>query len=130
MLNPPSPLPRSRSKRAHMLTVWAPPVAWAVLIFVFSSLPGSTIPSPFFSADKVFHLGVYAVLGYLVAGALDYHGWTRRTLVLLALLLCLLYGVSDEIHQTFVPDRTPSIIDVAADTVGSFIGIVIRARKR
>ena len=130
MLNPPSPSPRSRSKRAHMLTAWFPPLAWAVLIFIFSSLPGSTIPSPFFSADKVFHLGVYAVLGYLVARALGYYGRARRFVMVLSVLICFLYGVSDEFHQSFVPDRTPSFMDVAADTVGSCIGIVIRTRKR
>jgi VanZ family protein len=47
-----------------------------------------------------------------------------------ALLLCLLYGMSDEFHQSFVPDRTPSVLDVAADTIGACIGIVIRTRKR
>jgi len=130
MMKTPYSSPRSRSKRPYLLNVWAPPVAWAVLIFFLSSLPGSSVPSPFFSADKVFHLGVYAVLGYLVARSLGYHGWTRRALVMLALLLCLLYGASDEIHQAFVPDRTPSFLDVAADVAGSFMGIVIRARKR
>jgi VanZ family protein len=98
------------------------------LIFYLSSLPGSAIPSPFFSADKVFHLGAYALLGYLVARA--YYGRTGRVMLMPALLLCLLYGISDELHQSFVPDRTPSVLDVAADTVGACIGIVIRTRKR
>lgn len=130
MLNPPSLPPLSRPERAHILTAWVPPAAWAVLIFILSSLPGSTIPSPFFSADKVFHLGVYAVLGYLVARALDCYGLAGRVIMVLSVLICFLYGVSDEFHQSFVPDRTPSFMDVAADTVGSCIGIVIRTRKR
>jgi VanZ family protein len=130
MLNAPPLLSRGRLKRAQSLTVWIAPAAWAALIFYLSSLPGSTVPSPFFAADKIFHLVIYAVLGYLVARALVCHGWKRRALVMLALLLCLLYGASDEMHQSFVPDRTPSFMDLAADAVGSFIGIVIRARKR
>ncbi len=130
MLNVPSSPPRSRPERAHLLRAWAPPIIWAALIFFLSSLPGSTIPSPFFSADKVFHLGAYAVLGYLVARALVRHGWSGRALVMLSLLLCLLYGVSDEFHQSFVPDRAPSVMDVAADILGVCIGIVICTRKR
>jgi VanZ family protein len=130
MLNTPSPSPRSRSKRAQTLTAWVPPVAWAVLIFIFSSLPGSTIPSPFFSADKVFHLGVYAVLGYLVARALGYYRRARRFVMVLSAIICFLYALSDEFHQSFVPDRTPSFMDVTADTVGSLIGFFICSRKR
>lgn len=70
------------------------------------------------------------MLGYLVARALAYYGRTGRVMLMPALLLCLLYGMSDEFHQSFVPDRTPSVLDVAADTVGACIGIVIRTRKR
>jgi VanZ family protein len=130
MLNPPSPSPRRHAGPTRMLSAWLPPVAWAGMIFYLSSLPGSAIPSPFFSADKVFHLGAYALLGYLVARALAYYGRTGRVMLMPALLLCLAYGISDEFHQSFVPDRTPSVLDVAADTIGACIGIVIRTRKR
>jgi VanZ family protein len=130
MLNAPSPSPRRHDGRTRLLGAWLPPIAWAALIFYLSSLPGSAIPSPFFSADKIFHLGAYAVLGYLVARALAYYGRTGRVMLMPALLLCLLYGMSDEFHQSFVPDRTPSVLDVAADTIGACIGIVIRTRKR
>ncbi len=130
MLNTPSPPSPGRLKRAQGLTVWIAPAAWAALIFYLSSLPGSTLPSPFFAADKIFHLGIYAVLGYLVATALTCYGWERGLLMALSVLICLLYGVSDEIHQSFVPDRTPSFMDVAADTVGACTGIIIRTRKR
>lgn len=129
MLNSPSPV-GGRSKPAQALAVWAPAIVWAVLIYYLSSLPGSTIPSPFFSADKVFHLGVYAVLGYLVARALGYYGRTRRFVMVLSAIICFLYALSDEFHQSFVPDRTPSFMDVTADTVGSLIGFFISTRKR
>ena len=131
MLNAPSPSPLGgRSQRAQTLTLWVPPVVWAGLIFYLSSLPGSTLPSPFFTADKLFHLGVYAMLGFLVARALGYYGWARRFVMVLSVLICFLYALSDEFHQSFVPDRTSSFMDVAADTVGACIGIVIRTRKR
>ena len=131
MLNAPSPSPLGgRSQRAQTLTLWVPPVVWAGLIFYLSSLPGSTLPSPFFTADKLFHLGVYAVLGFLVARALGYYGRARRFVMVLSVLICFLYALSDEFHQSFVPDRTPSFMDVTADTVGSLIGFFISTRKR
>jgi len=113
-----------------MLTLWVPAVVWAALIYYLSSLPGSTFPSPFAYADKVFHLGMYAVLGYLVARALGCSGRAGRVIMMLALLLCLIYGVSDEIHQSFIPDRVPSVTDIVADVFGSVLGIRIYTRKR
>ena len=118
-------------QRAQVLVLWLPPFIWAALIFFLSSLPGSAFPSsPFFSADKVIHLGIYAVLGYLVGRALGCYGHPRRVLTVLACCICILYGVSDEFHQSFVPDRSPSLTDIAADIVGSFLGIVTHTRKR
>jgi VanZ family protein len=44
------------------------------------------------------------------------------TRILLAAALGTLYGVSDEIHQHFVPPRTPDILDVVADSIGACLG--------
>ena len=131
MLNIPSPPPVRRSQRAQVIAVWLPPLISAALIFYASSLPGSVFPSsPFYSADKVLHLGAYTMLGYLVARALGYHGHAGRTLVVLACSLCFLYGVSDEVHQAFVPGRNPSFMDLGADVLGSSLGTFTYTRKR
>ena len=44
---------------------------------------------------------------------------------LISLLVGLIYAVSDEIHQSFIPGRTASIRDVCIDTSGVFLGIII-----
>ena len=98
--------------------------AWAFLIFVLSSIPGASFPaSKLFSYDKLLHSGVYAVLGAFCFLAL------RRTLshrpsvlVLIAGALCTLYGVTDEVHQMFVPGRSPDVRDVMADSFGGLVG--------
>ena len=92
---------------------WTPAVLWAGVIFWLSSrptLPGPDVPH----LDKAAHFGAYAVLGALLAFATD-----RRGLPLaLAAALGVLYGALDEVHQMYVPGRSPDPLDWAADTAG------------
>jgi len=106
-------------------TAWAPVVAWGLVIFGLSSIPGTEIPDVGFSwADKVAHVCVYGVLG-----ALFHRGWRRSlsrpagaALVAIAALSALAYGITDEIHQMFVPNRSSELLDLAADLVGGLLG--------
>ena len=43
----------------------------------------------------------------------------------LAFLICVLYAISDEIHQLFVPGRAGQVRDVLIDSSGSFLGIFL-----
>jgi VanZ family protein len=109
---------------------WALVAAWALLIFVLSSIPGTAFPpAPLFPGiDKVAHAGIYAVLGALACVAVR-TTWTIRgpSSVLLASVLALSYGVTDELHQRFVPGRSPDVYDVAADGLGALVGAVAAA---
>jgi len=82
---------------------------------------------PFPHFDKIFHIGEYIPFGILGIRMLGhrYHDRDRLFLIKAAVLLGLVYGFSDEFHQFFVKGRTASILDVFADTVGSFIGAII-----
>lgn len=44
---------------------------------------------------------------------------------IVGLIIIILYGVSDEIHQHFVPGRDASILDVMADIVGGSFGMLV-----
>jgi VanZ family protein len=110
------------------LSGWLPPAAWAGFIFYLSSR--SRLPGPDVDGfDKVEHFGAYAVLGWLLVRAAD------RSLLPLALGLALgvLYGASDEIHQMFVPGRSPDVRDWVADAAGvaaaTFVYTRLRARR-
>ncbi len=113
----------------------APAILWAMVIFGVSSIPDVSLPGMGFDlSDKLAHAAVYAVLGFLLARAfvhqhrlplwrLHYH---RATL-----WSGFLYGISDELHQAFVPGRTPDITDVLADLVGVWIGwLIFSSRHR
>lgn len=109
---------------------WLGAVLWALFLYLQSS---SSSAGSFLSvfpdgADKVAHAGAYAMLGALLTLATG-RAW-------LGVLLALAFGVSDEIHQSFVPDRASEVLDVVADGLGALVGASVvaflsrRARRR
>ena len=105
---------------------WLPLLLYCLLIFIQSSYPATQSLPSIPHMDKLAHAGAYALLGFL------FHRVFQRTriqknavmLMVLSVLASSLYGISDEIHQYFVPSRMADIADVAANTVGSFMGAV------
>lgn len=107
---------------------WLPVVLWAVFIFSVSSIPGAGIPDIFAYQDILFHIFEYALLGLLLRRALknSRSGFSGNAAGLFLVLLAgLLYAVSDELHQSFVPGRESSLFDVLADGLGIVLGAVI-----
>jgi VanZ family protein len=96
------------------------------LIFYFSSLPDPGGP-PGGISDKTAHFLIYGALGASMIRALAGGRSAAMTLptILAAMALSTLYGVSDEIHQYFVPPRTPEILDIAADAAGACAGVIL-----
>ena len=94
----------------------------AVLFAASSASDTSAVP-PVFS-DTFLHVGTYAALGLAVFRAFADARLERMTpsRALAAVLFCILYGVSDEFHQSFVPGRTPDVRDLVADGVGAALG--------
>lgn len=73
--------------------------------------------------DKVIHLGLYGVLGALLARARVRSGVTWHHAVFV--LLGALYGITDELHQAFVPGRSVSMFDWFADVTGVLLGYTV-----
>jgi len=74
---------------------------------------------------KTAHFTIYLILGTLTILLLREYDIENRKRLILAILICLLYATSDEIHQLFIPGRSGEIKDVLIDTSGSMIGIII-----
>lgn len=112
---------------------WAPVAAYAALIFYGSaqSHPDEDLPSFIMEfSDKMLHGIEYAGLGALCYRAFRWgtnDSWARQA-ALLALLATSLYGISDEVHQWFVPFRESSWQDWLADTIGAAVGVAAIAR--
>jgi VanZ family protein len=105
---------------------WGPVLLVMGLIFYFSSLPDPGGP-PGGISDKTAHFLIYGALGASMIRALAGGRSAAMTLptILAAMALSTLYGVSDEIHQYFVPPRTPEILDIAADAAGACAGVIL-----
>jgi len=106
-----------------LLSLWAPVVFVMGLIFTASSLSDPGAP-PGGLSDKSAHIIAYAALGATLVRALGQGRSAAVTprRVLIAALLATLYGMSDELHQWFVPGRNAEWLDVAADALGGVIG--------
>lgn len=90
------------------------------MIFLFSSFP-PPIKIPSFSfADKLAHLLAYGLLASLIYFALEKSRVNFHP-IFIPFLVAFLYGVSDEIHQYFVPGRNADVFDALANALGGFI---------
>lgn len=74
---------------------------------------------------KNAHFLYYLVLGILAISALRINGVRSYRGILLALLICILYAISDEVHQIFVPGRSGEVRDVIIDSSGAGTGILV-----
>lgn len=93
---------------------------WAALIFWLSSHSSSDVELgwlDFPGFDKIVHGVVFGILAALCAQALEPLGEVRSLVI--AVAIASAYGVSDELHQTFVEGRSPDVLDWVADTVGA-----------
>ena len=117
------------SSAAQFLRYQFPAVAWALLIFVSSSIP-SLLPVfpkgiPY---DKLTHFAVFFIFAWLVYRGLSHQ--KRFPLLgkhakLFTVVIGVGYGVFDEVHQLFVRGRSSDLLDVTADAAGVVAFVVI-----
>jgi VanZ family protein len=115
------------AKLKKVIGLWGPVLIQAGLIFYFSSQPsGSPVLERFPLAAGAGHYGGYGLLALLLyralAGSLKF--WAAGAAGK-ALLLALLYGASDELHQYFVPGRQASPADLLVDGAGAASALLL-----
>ena len=126
---------------------WGPPVCWMFLIFGGSADAGSVahtsrIIDPIctwlwpnitfaqlelvhFIARKAAHMTEYALLALLLLRALSIDRGDARRWISSAWVLSVAYAASDEFHQSFVPGRNASVVDVLIDSAGAALGLLL-----
>ncbi|MDD5193874.1 MAG: VanZ family protein [Candidatus Nanoarchaeia archaeon] len=97
---------------------WLITILLALFIFYMSSrtfppgIPGISIGS------YVYHFGIYFVFGFFLFISITKGKLDKKYLVFIAILAAIGYGISDEIHQFFVPSRYCCYEDVLTDAIG------------
>lgn len=114
----------SQMRLRPLTLTWGPVVAWCLVIFAFSAVPslGTGLGGWDLLLRKLAHVAEYTVLSLLLVRA------TRRPP--LAFSLGLTYAVSDELHQSFVRGREGRPRDVAIDSIGLVLGLLIARGSR
>ena len=110
-----------------ILSYWFPVFIYCLMIFMQSSYPSPESVPDWPYIDKLLHIAVYALLGALFLRAFKtlriQHN--LKLVMILSILLSSLYGISDEIHQHFVPFRNADFMDALADIIGSVGGVYV-----
>jgi VanZ family protein len=104
---------------ARRASGWLPVLVWAAVIFTLSSIPN--LGTGLGVWDTILRKGAHT-LEYAILGALLLRALGREAPAFLA---GVAYAVTDEIHQHFVAGRHASPIDVAIDSCGVLLGVVV-----
>lgn len=135
------------SRTRRIASLWLPVLGWMILIFIASAdvesgYRGSRILGPIIRwfapeispealrqtvlfARKLVHFVTFAVLAALLYRALASEHPHASSLRLAGVVwgLTVLYAISDEVHQSFVPPRVGSPWDVAIDSIGAAFAV-------
>ena len=140
------------SKSASTSSRWLALLVWILVIFLFSTdnfsgpkTSGVIVPLlhwlfPALSQEgldlghsisrKMGHVLEFFVLGVLTWRAFRTNQRYGPSLWVFSALLVLVVAVGDEWHQSFVPSRTSSIVDVGYDFLGGMMALLMLSRLR
>lgn len=104
-----------------IVNIYLPPISYACLIFFLSSRSFDSVNvQP--GMDKVAHLILYTGFGYVVLRAFRKAGRQRMAGVW-TVLIVMFYGMTDELHQYFVPGRQFEMFDLIFDSLGGCLAL-------
>ena len=143
----------SQSVSRHDLIVnRAAVLIWMIVIFIFStdsfsSARTTPIIAPFLSSlfpslteahieniglllRKLGHWSEYFILAVLLMRALraEFPGPSAKRRMIWSVAFSVIYAISDELHQSFVPSRSASAVDVSIDAIGAICGTLLSYR--
>jgi VanZ family protein len=114
-------------EKRKLYLVYIPLVLYWIFLFTATSLPASNLPSVNVS-DKLKHFGAFFGLSVLLSLTLLYQSKVllfKNYFLVASLIISSLYGLLDEIHQSFVPGRNSEFLDWVADSLGAAAGVFI-----
>jgi len=121
---------------------WIPVILTALAIFLLSSSsdPYGLLPKPVYQwiylthicnirltkiVGPLAHISAFGLFAFFLTRALIQKQADARRTLGLVLLLTSLYALSDEFHQLFVPGRAFELLDIALDSFGGLMGVLL-----
>ena len=114
-------------KLKNFIFCWLPLILYCLFVYIQSDYPSPESLPSFELSDKLYHLAGYAVMGVLFYRAYQTLPFKDNIhlLVLFSIISTSLYGISDEIHQYYVPFRDAEILDALANFLGALCGVCL-----
>lgn len=136
-------------KNKRLIMAWIMMIGWMALIFYMSHQPGDVsskqsglvlkifeilglnLSDKFgelasFIVRKAAHFTEYFILYWLISNVLGFYYNTKEMLIY-GLIATILYAISDEIHQYFIPARAMAFKDVLIDSSGAILSMLIKS---
>ena len=140
---PSKPLLPSQGALKRLIWYWTPLLAWMAAIFAVSGLTPETIDRasgpvpalPLLTRWGIAHAVEFGVLAALAYRLFVSYGLPAAPLLWISVLSVTMgYAATDELHQSLVPGRVPSWLDLGYDFLGALIGLlsaeaVVRVRQ-
>ena len=107
--------------------IYVPLTVYWIILFILTSIPGNQITT-FGVSDKIKHAGAYFVLTIFLFLTLHFQNKypkLKTNAGIAALIISLIYGVIDEVHQLFIPGRSGDMYDWLADLLGTIIAVAV-----
>ncbi len=113
------------------------PILFIAIIFALSSIPEDKILDGINSltpiklspigqaAQNLAHIPIYSILAVLLMKLFNKTKIENLKKIIYILLIILVFGALDELHQHFVPGRTASFLDISLDIIGGLAGLII-----
>jgi VanZ family protein len=114
-------------EKRKLWLVYIPLGVYWLILFTATSLPLNQLPSIGLS-DKINHFAAFFILSVLLYLTLKFQRKNRflfEKAFMLTLIICLIYGAIDEIHQMWIPGRYTELLDWVADGLGSIAGLLV-----
>lgn len=102
-------------------------IYWLALL-IGTSIPSDVSVEIFELSDKLKHFLAYMILAFLLGLNLHFQEkweFAIKNYFFITLLITLIYGAADEIHQIWIPNRSAEFYDWLADLLGSLVGIIL-----
>jgi len=99
---------------------WIYPIVVMLIIFILSSIPGQILNDNGLGINEL-HISGHSLMFFILC--FSYYKATKD--IGISLILSVLYGLIDELHQVYTPLRSASMFDLYTDTIGALVAGLI-----